>query len=102
MAYVTLKEARKQVNIDDDDFTDDDDYLTSLISVAEEVVAMDICVPLEELEDEQGEIPAPLRQAVLLMVGNYYVSRESLVFGALVHETPSYKHLIGLYRDYSK
>ena len=101
MAYVTLEEAKKHLNIDAD-FTDDDDYVTSLISAAEKVVALDICVPLEELEEEPGKIPAPLRQAVLLMVGNYYVSRESLVFGAVVHETPSYKHLIGLYRDYSK
>ena len=72
MAYVTLEEAKKHLNIDAD-FTDDDDYVTSLISAAEKVVALDICVPLEELEEEPGKIPAPLRQAVLLMVGNYYV-----------------------------
>lgn len=59
MAYVTLEEAKKHLNIDAD-FTDDDDYVTSLISAAEKVVALDICVPLEELEEEPGEkFPLP-------------------------------------------
>ena len=49
-----------------------------------------------------GEIPAPLRQAMLLLIGNYYASRESVAFGVLVQDTKAYKHLIGLYRDYSR
>ena len=101
MACITLAEAKRHLNIEDD-FEDDDQYISSLIAVAQEVVAQDICVPLAELEGETGEIPAPLRQAMLLLIGNYYASRESVAFGVPVQDTKAYKHLIGLYRDYSR
>lgn len=101
MACITLAEAKRHLNIEGD-FEDDDQYISSLIAVAQEVVAQDICVPLAELEGETGEIPAPLRQAMLLLIGNYYASRESVAFGVLVQDTKAYKHLIGLYRDYSR
>lgn len=101
MACITLEEAKKHLNIEDD-FTDDDKYVLSLIEAAEEVVVQDVCVPLEELAGESGEIPAPLRQAILIKVADFYASRESIAFGVLVHDTKAYKHLIGLYRDYSK
>ena len=101
MACITLAEAKRHLNIEDD-FEDDDQYISSLIAVAQEVVAQDICVPLAELEGETGEIPATLRQAMLLLIGNYYASRESVAFGVLVQDTKAYKHLIGLYRDYSR
>ena len=58
MACITLAEAKRHLNIEDD-FEDDDQYISSLIAVAQEVVAQDICVPLAELEGETGEIPAP-------------------------------------------
>ena len=86
MACITLAEAKRHLNIEDD-FEDDDQYIS---------------VPLAELEGETGEIPAPLRQAMLLLIGNYYASRESVAFGVLVQDTKAYKHLIGLYRDYSR
>lgn len=101
MAYITLETAKKHLNIEAE-FTDDDEYIASLIEAAEGVVAQDICMPLREVEEDAGRLPAPLRQAILLMVGNYYASRESLVFGALVQDTHAYKHLIGLYRNYSR
>lgn len=101
MACITLAEAKRHLNIEDD-FEDDDQYITSLIAVAQEVVSQDICVPLAELGGETGEVPAPLRQAMLLLIGNYYASRESVAFGVLVQDTKAYKHLIALYRDYSR
>lgn len=101
MACITLAEAKRHLNIEDD-FTDDDHYIEGLIDVAQEVVAQDICVPLVDLEGKAGGVPAPLRQAMLLLIGNYYASRESVAFGVLVQDTKAYKHLIGLYRDYSR
>lgn len=98
-AYITLEEAKKHLNVEPD-FTDDDTYITSLVEAAEVVVAEDICMPLYETEVEAGVIPSPLRQAILLMVGTFYASRETLAFGVLVNETPAYRHLISLYRNY--
>ncbi len=100
-AYITLEEAKKHLNIEPD-FTDDDAYITSLVEAAEIVVAEDICTPLYETELGTGDLPAPLRQAILLMVGTFYASRETLAFGVLVNETPAYRHLIGLYRNYMR
>lgn len=101
MACITLAEAKRHLNVEDD-FTEDDRYIEGLIDVAQEVVAQDICVPLEELEGKAGGVPAPLRQAMLLLIGNYYASRESVAFGVLVQDTKAYRHLIGRYRDYSR
>lgn len=99
MAYITLEEAKRHLNIEAD-FTGDDSYITTLIDAAEGKVAEDILRPLEELEDGQGAIPAPLRQAILLQVGDFYASREDTVYGVIVHSTGAYKALTGLYRHY--
>lgn len=99
--YISLEEAKKHLNIEAE-FTDDDKYISDLVSAAEYVVAEDICTPLKEIEDEEGEIPPPLRQAILLMIGTFYASRETIAFGVLVNTVPTYKYLISLYRDYSR
>lgn len=99
--YISLEEAKKHLNIEPE-FADDDDYIESLVDAAEVVVAEDICAPLCEMEDERGKIPSPLRQAILLMVGTFYAGRETIAYGVLVNETPIYRRLISLYRNYSR
>jgi hypothetical protein len=99
--YVTLAEAKKHLNIEPD-FVDDDDYVMLCVDSAEEVVAQDVCISLSDIEDEQGKIPAPLQRAILLMAGTFYTSRETIVYGQLVHKIPAYDHIIGLYRNYAK
>lgn len=100
MAYVTLELVKRHLVIDES-YTDDDAYIEQLIDAAEAVVSKDVCDNLKNLEDEQGKIPAPLCQCVLLMVGNLYNNRESIAF-AQAYEVPlSYKHLVGLYRNYA-
>lgn len=101
MGYVQLSEAKKHLNIEQD-FGDDDAYIESLIESAEEFVAKDVCVPLKEMENGQGAIPAPIRQAILLIIGDFYAVRESVVLGTLVHKNPRYESIIGLYRNYSR
>lgn len=100
-AYISLEEAKNHLNIEAD-FTDDDAYIQHLVDAAEAVVAEDICTPLAEVESAEGEIPLPLKQAILLMVGTFYASRETQAFGVLVSQLPQYRHIIGLYRDYSR
>lgn len=103
MEFITLPTAKKHLNIEPE-FTDDDEYIESLIESAQIVVEKDICRPLRELVEETdagGTLPAPLRQAMLLLIGTYYASRENFAFGVAVNEIPAYKHLIGLYRNYA-
>lgn len=100
MSYITLEEAKKHCNIEEG-YTDDDAYIGSLIDVAEKVVSEDICVELEMLEDSNGDIPAPLKQAALLLIGHYYNFREAVAFGVTMQVPLGYKHLTMLYRNYS-
>lgn len=101
MAYITLKTAKKHLIIDEN-FTDDDEYIEMLISAAEKTVSDDICRDLKELEDDGGKIPANILYAICLQIGDYYAHRETIVFSPTMNEVPIYKHLTGLYRDYSK
>lgn len=100
MAYITLEIAKKHCNVDST-YMEDDTYITSLIEVAEAVVSKDICETLTDIE-QGGALPAPLIQAGLLLVGNYYANREPVAFANATELPLSYKHLISLYRNYAK
>lgn len=101
MSYLSLEMAKKHLNIEDD-FTEDDKYIEMLIKAAEKVVSEDICENLNDLENENGEIPESLLFAICLQVGDYYAHRETVVFGRTMNESQVYKHLTKLYRNYSK
>lgn len=100
MAYITLELAKKHLNIEQE-YTEDDSYITILIGAAENVVSKDICEPLAELESD-GKLPDSLIFAILLQVGDYYSSRETLAFGCTVKTIPSYEKLTNQYRNYSR
>ena len=99
--HITLKDARRHLNIDDETFTDDDGYILSAIEAAEGAVSGDLDRPLGECVDPRtGELAAPLRQAVLLHVGSLYSHRESV--GTLTLKgNPLYDMLIGPWRRQS-
>lgn len=97
--YIQLYQVKKHLNIDES-FRDDDEYLMSLVEVAEKVVERNIDTSLELLEDGDGEIPSPLIQAMLLLIGNFYANRESVAFANVVNVPLSYQYLIDLYRNY--
>lgn len=85
--YTLLETVRKHLNLDDT-FRDDDKYLINLIDVAETVVENHIDRPFAELvEKNNGLLPANLRHAILLLVGDYYANRESVSFGT-PHQIP--------------
>lgn len=101
MSYIDLKLAKKHLIVDES-FTDDDVYIETLIEAAEKTVSMDVCENFKDIEDENGKIPAPLRHAILLQVGDYYAHRETVSFGSTLREIPSYQKIISLYRNYEK
>lgn len=97
--YLTLKEIKKHLNIDED-FKDDDAYLMSLARVAEQAVERHVDDDLSKIFEEKGELPTPLLQAMKLLVGNFYANRESVVFTS-VNELPlAYQYLINLYKKW--
>ena len=95
--YITLEEAKKHLNIDTV-FTDDDSYIETLINVAENVVQKHIDVELSDLGDT---LPTPLKQAMLLLIGNYYANRESVTYGAATPLPHAYEYLIALFKNYN-
>ena len=100
MNYLTLEEIKKHLNIDSE-FTDDDAYVESLGDVAEEVVAKHLNSDLELLSYENNDVlPAPIKHAMLLMIGDWYQSRENNTFGSVSELPHSAEYLLAFYRDY--
>lgn len=99
--YTTLEMIKKHLNVDAD-FTDDDAYIQYLYEVAEATVQVHLCVALEDLEDSNGKIPAPVVHAMMLFIGDMYNSREGNAYGVSVTQVPfSYEYLISLYKNYA-
>lgn len=97
--YILLSDAKKHLNVDEF-FHDDDEYIRLLIESAESAVEKHID---KELKDclKKGVLDKTLRQAILLMVGNWYANREGIAYST-PHQIPqSIEYLISLNRRYS-
>lgn len=97
MKAITLDEAKKHLNIDNS-FTDDDNYIQQLITVATEAVLINADIASGNLGD--GEYPS-LRHAILLLVGNLYANRESTTYSTINEVPDAFRYLINLNRNWS-
>ena len=97
--YITLDLAKKHLNVESS-FTEDDEYILGLCSVAENAVEVHCNRSLEEIAVRNGGcLPAALIQAMLLMIGDLYREREPL--GKMYSLPLSYEYLISLYINYN-
>jgi hypothetical protein len=96
MYIVTLAEAKKHLNLESY-FTEDDTYITNLISVAFYAIKNkcnniywedtsgstegSINPPDYDYSISGTTIPIAVKQAILLIVGNFYANREPVSFG---------------------
>lgn len=104
MTYLTLEDLKKHLNIDAT-FTGDDDYISSLGEVAEQMVEQHLEKPLAELANG-GSLPAPIIHAMKLLVGTLYMARETVAFGQ-AYQIPmsyvtAYDYLIDPYKNYKE
>lgn len=99
MEYLFLDEIKAHLHIDES-FTDDDEYLESLATAAEDVISKYIDYPLSKLEDSDGDIPSALKFAMLLWIGTIYSVRESVSSLNMTAVPHSLELLCDLYRDY--
>ena len=97
--YITLDEAKKHLNIDKS-FTDDDQYIISLIQVAEDAVSKNMDIALNDVL-EGGELPPSIIQSILLLVGNLYNSREAATYSTVSEVPYAFKYLVNLNRHFS-
>ena len=101
MAAVDLALFKKHVRADD--FADDDDYMQHLLDAAE----VSVITATHRTEDElkaigNGEIPAPVAQAIMMLAAHWYNQRES-VSTTQMHQVPdSLSALIKPYRKLVK
>ena len=93
--YIDADDIKKHLNID---YDEDDGYLTQLVEAAESAIERFIQQPLEQLEDENGDIPAALKHAVRLMVGGFYANREPVAFATATEIPFGLMFLIMQYR----
>lgn len=96
--YITLEQAKKHLYVDTD-YTEDDTYITSLIEVCEDAVERHINIKFEEIIID-NDLPKSLKHAILLLIGNYYASRESVAFASVNKIPNSYDYLLDLFKKY--
>ena len=99
MTCIPLELAKKHLNLDDD-YTEDDEYILGLVAAAKGAVEMALNASLDRLAEENGgEVPMAIIQAILLMVGNFYQNRE--ITGSKVAALPyNFEYLVNLYKHY--
>ena len=90
---ITLDEIKKHLNLEAD-WHGEDSYLQSLIGAAKQVVEMHICDDI----DGKSEGQLPLAHAIKLLVGTWYMNRESL--SNLQKGNHSYEYILSLYKRY--
>ena len=99
MEYLDLSQIKKHINVDDV-FTDDDEYIESLGDVAEAMVSRHIDRNLADIA-VNGQLPAPIRHACLLFIGNLYMNRESVSNISMMDIPKSYEYLLATYKNRS-
>ena len=92
---ITLDEIKQHLNLEKD-WQGDNQYLQSLIDAAKVVVQKHICDNIDGVKE--GE-QIPLFHAIKLLVGTWYMNRESL--SNLQKGNHSYEYILSLYKNYS-
>lgn len=96
--YITLDTIKAHLNVDST-FHGDDVYLTLLESAAENALEIRIGRKLSDLEDESHKLPPALCHALLLVIGEWYLHRESV--GNNVKELPhAFEYLAEMFTNY--
>ena len=100
MKYLDLNLIKKHLNMNAD-YTAEDNYLTMLGGAVEEVVAKHIDDDLNTLaKNNNDQLPLPLVQACLLLLGTYYSNRENVAFTTTNEVPMSFTYLLDLYKNY--
>lgn len=96
MNYLTLDDIKKQI-VMDVDYEDEDDYLTSLGDTAEQLVETHIDRNLADVVAfNGGELPAPLKHAMKMIVEYLYDNR-----GSADNVIPeAYFYMLRMYQNY--
>lgn len=98
MSWLTLPEVKAHLRID---HGIEDALIEQMAKAAEDAVAryLDRPVPWTDDEGEPVEVPAAVRQAALMLIGHWYVNRNTVLVGATSKEMElTTTNLLNLYR----
>ena len=93
--YVKLEEAKKHLLLDDS-FKDDDLYILGLIDVAEDAVARNLNLKLDELAVDGEFTPPAVIHAIL------YANREPVSYSSVNKVPYTFDYLVSLYKNYKE
>ena len=97
MAVVSLALFKKHVRADD--FADDDEYLDHLLATAEVSVITATNRTEQELTDNNnGDFPAPLKHAIMMLAAHWYNQRESVSTAQMFEVPDTLQALVKPYR----
>jgi hypothetical protein len=96
---VSMAEARAHLRVD---HTDEDDDISLKLDAAEAEVLEYIQRPAPWTDADGNEIPAPapIKAAVLMVLGDLYANREEGIVGATHSINPTARRLLARYRAY--
>ena len=99
MNCIPIELVKKHLNLDED-YIEDDEYILGLVGAAKGAVEKALNASLDRLAEENGgEVPMAIIQAILLMVGNFYQNRE--ITGSKTAALPyNFEYLVNLYKHY--
>lgn len=98
MLYVDLETMKKHLNIEND-FTEDDSYISSLIEVSQDAIERHINTKLSDIAGS-GDLPPALKHLIMFLAADYYANRETVSFASCVEIPHTFQYLIGLFRNY--
>lgn len=92
---ISLDELKLHLNLEKE-WHGDDNYLLGLFDAAKQVVQLHIC---DSIDSKTSEEQLPLAHAIKLLVGTWYMNRESL--SNLSKGNHSYEYILSLYKNYN-
>lgn len=99
MKIIELSTVKEHLNIDTN-YSGDDNLLSLYVETAYEQIKGDSGCNDEELQDNSGALMPIARQALLLLVGDFYAYRENTYNGSLTVQPKGYQRLINIIRHY--
>ena len=96
LQIVTLNEIKQQCRIEPD-FDMEDELLTMYGEAAEQVTLATLNRTLDELTEKFGDVPVPVKYAVLMLAAHSYNQREPVSMTNMYAVPYTYDHLIKPY-----
>lgn len=93
---ISIDQLKDHLNIEKE-WNGENQYLQSLLETAKVVVQKHICE--DDIDGMSEEQKKPLIHAIKLLVGTWYMNRESL--SNLNKANHSYEYILSLYKNYS-